>query len=717
MTGSDTAANMTAAAMPPRQIHPMDSSGLLLALLDLANDSAKASAQYEDQYVEWAAPPSTLRRLVSALVYRDETTMLHCRRVALLAVGMAKYLGWDEAAVGKLEVAALLHDIGKLGIPDHILHKPGRLSPQEQEFVLLHHYIGVDLLQACRIDREIVEIVWSAHTHGRGQADDRSSNRGCVSQGSRLLAVADAYDSLRNDQSYRKGKSHDETMRLLTEHSGKEYDRNIVSTLNRWIREEGQSFLAEEAGRRISDTLAGAVDAETIRQAGELSHVFSFLYLMESLYDGFCLVDSGQRFVVWNHGMERVTGIGALQIMGESWERRLLAFQDEKKQPVRDRDCPLQRSLLSGVTHCQTLQVEHRRQGKWREVEVQAIPLVDQEGKTHGAALLMRDTAGQKDTSGQYRELAMAARRDPLTGVGNRGEMEGKLARMFLARNQKQTEHPFSVIFLDLDHFKSINDTHGHAIGDRVLVNLARLLGDELYSGEIVCRYGGEEFVILCPETDLASAIQRAERLRSAVTATELAAPLQLGVSSSFGVAQVEDGDSVEVLLHRADEALYEAKRGGRNRTCYKSKGGASSSAQPASAAAVPSKPARPMAHQVEFETRVAADMVIHKLGGFINETKADLQKVEPNYVDMRIGRANLFGGWGKTLDKQPVRVELNISDAHQNGRWGSDMVTIKVLVTPIGKVKQRDVFDHRAGKLTRDLLSYFAVTQSLANY
>ncbi|MCA9056571.1 MAG: HD domain-containing protein, partial [Planctomycetaceae bacterium] len=333
------------APLAVRPVHPMDSSRLLLSLLELANDSAKASAVYDDHSIEWAAPPTTLRRLVSALVFRDESAMLHSRRVALLSVGIAKFLGWDEASIGKLEVAALLHDIGKLGIPDHILHKPGRLNPEEQEFVLLHHYIGVDLLQACRLDREIVEIVWSSHTHGRANGDDQSQLRGCVSQGARLLAVADAYDSLRNDQSYRKGKSHDETMRLLTEHSGKEYDRNIVATLNRWIREEGQSFLAEEGGRRIADTLSGAVDDETIRQAGELSHVFAFLYLLETLYDGFCLVDSDQRFVVWNHGMERLTGIGAQQIMGEPWARRLLAFQDEKRQPVRDRDCPLHKSL------------------------------------------------------------------------------------------------------------------------------------------------------------------------------------------------------------------------------------------------------------------------------------------------------------------------------------------------------------------------------------
>ena len=699
-----------APAPAPPTVHPMDSSRLLLSLLELAHDSAKASAVYDDHYVEWAAPPETLRRLVSALVYRDEAAMLHSRRVALLAVGIAKHLGWDEAAIGKLEVAALLHDIGKLGIPDHILHKPGRLNPEEQEFVLLHHYIGVDLLQACRIDREIIEIVWSSHTHGRSHGDDHSENQGCVSQGARLLAVADAYDSLRNDQSYRKGKPHDETMRLLTEHSGKEYDRNIVATLNRWIREEGQTFLASQGDRRIADTLSGAVNDETVRQAGELSHVFAFLYLLETLYDGFCLVDSDQRFVVWNHGMERITGIGAQQIMGEPWERRLLAFQDEKRQPVRDRDCPLHKSLSTGVTHCQKLQVEHRRLGKWHEVEVQSVPLVGAEGKTLGAAMLLRDMAANRNQNGQYRELQMAARRDPLTGVGNRGELEARLNRMFVAHNKEDAKTPFSVIFLDLDHFKSINDTHGHAIGDRVLVNVSRLVGDELYSGETVCRYGGEEFVILCPETDLATAIQRAERLRATIVETELAAPLQLSVTASFGIAQVEAGDDVEKLLHRADEALYDAKRGGRNRTCYRS---GASQKKPAKGdselCTAKSKKSKAFVYTATFQPRVASNMVVHKLAGFIDDNHADLKTAKPDFLDVRFGRASLFGGWGKTRDRQPVQVTMDISEPQQTGRWGTEVVTIKATVTPIGRVRKEEVFQARAISIMNELRAYLA--------
>ena len=108
-----------------------------------------------------------------------------------LAVGIAEHLGWDENQLRQIEIAALLHDLGKLGIPNHILHKPGRLSPDEQEFVLLHHYIGVDLLQACRIDKNIVDMIWHAHTQGRVVNEAEAEGREAMPQGARLLAVAD----------------------------------------------------------------------------------------------------------------------------------------------------------------------------------------------------------------------------------------------------------------------------------------------------------------------------------------------------------------------------------------------------------------------------------------------------------------------------------------------------------------------------------------------
>jgi diguanylate cyclase (GGDEF)-like protein/putative nucleotidyltransferase with HDIG domain len=683
--------------------HPMDTSRVLLSLLELARDSGQRALDPELED-DWIVSPWTLRRLLSALSFRDESTMHHSRRVALLSVGIAQHLGWNEDQLRQIEIAALLHDLGKLGIPNHILHKPGRLSPDEQEFVMLHHYIGVDLLQACRIDQDIVDMIWHAHTQGRMTSEAEGEGLTSMPQGARLLAVADAYDSLRNDQPFRRGKSHEETMRLMNEQSGKQYDRNVVAALNRWIRDEGQSFLVDPSGGSLSANLSAPVDDATVRDAMAMCQMFGFLYLLESVYNGFCLIDSDLRFAVWSHGMSNLTGVSTDQVIGENWSRKLLSFTDLKKKPLTERTCPVQLALSSAEISCQRLMLEHRRTRKWHEVELQSLPLCDASGRPQGVALILRSTTQVKGNQGQYRELQMQARRDPLTGVGNRGELEARLTRMLAARAEHKGDLPFSVIFFDLDKFKPVNDTYGHGVGDRVLINLARLVSDELYSGETICRYGGEEFVILCPETDLQQAIQRAERLRRTVEEAQLATPVELTVTASFGVAQIEDGDNMESLLERADQALYDAKRGGRNRTC-------SRTAQPRrrSSGEGGETQEKPFTHTAELQARVAADMVHYKLSGFVDDNGVRLKKVSRERIEMHLGVPSFLGRWGKTADKQPVRLVLEIGEPQQIGRWASQQVTIRAIVTPQGSCRSNDVFQARAAQVVQNLRAYFA--------
>ena len=124
------------------------------------------------------------------------------------------------------------------------------------------------------------------------------------------------------------------------------------------------------------------------------------------------------------------------------------------------------------------------------------------------------------------------------------------------------------MIFLDVDHFKGINDTFGHKAGDQVLVDLTRLLQNDTFSGEIIGRYGGEEFVVVCPDADLESACRRAERLRLAISKSSIGGIARLSVTSSFGVATTRLGDTVQTLFERADMCLLRAKEAGRNRTC-----------------------------------------------------------------------------------------------------------------------------------------------------
>lgn len=159
-------------------------------------------------------------------------------------------------------------------------------------------------------------------------------------------------------------------------------------------------------------------------------------------------------------------------------------------------------------------------------------------------------------------ELEHSASTDALTGLATRTALE-QAGRRELFR-QSRYGHPCSLVFCDIDHFKTINDTHGHAVGDAVLQALAASLADAARDLDLVARYGGEEFVLLLPNTGMQGAFRAAERVRKRI-AFHAVEPVG-GVTASFGVAQAELGEAWEAWVRRADTAMYEAKRSGRNR-------------------------------------------------------------------------------------------------------------------------------------------------------
>ncbi len=163
-------------------------------------------------------------------------------------------------------------------------------------------------------------------------------------------------------------------------------------------------------------------------------------------------------------------------------------------------------------------------------------------------------------------QLARNANVDVLTGVGNRRYFDQRAATE-LSRSRRHHQ-PLACVMLDLDHFKSLNDTHGHPFGDEVLRRLGQLLTETCRTEDVACRYGGEEFVILTPGLDRKAASGLAERLRRAIAAIELqAGGVSVKITCSLGVAEVDAStQSSADLVRRADKALYEAKRGGRNR-------------------------------------------------------------------------------------------------------------------------------------------------------
>ena len=177
-------------------------------------------------------------------------------------------------------------------------------------------------------------------------------------------------------------------------------------------------------------------------------------------------------------------------------------------------------------------------------------------------ATSMRDTV--KDALVRSEALEQAARTDPLTGLANRRAAESTLQRQ--AASVRRYGLPVSVIGMDIDHFKAVNDTYGHATGDAVIAGVARILRDSVREPDFVARWGGEEFLVVAPEIAGEAGVQLAERCRQAIAERPIAG---VPVTASFGVTTFGPQDSLDTVLRRADDMMYRAKQEGRDRVFY----------------------------------------------------------------------------------------------------------------------------------------------------
>ena len=198
-------------------------------------------------------------------------------------------------------------------------------------------------------------------------------------------------------------------------------------------------------------------------------------------------------------------------------------------------------------------------------------PLTEENGEVAHVCVIVEDATDvafyQQQLHQTLAQLEKANRTDGLTGAANRRYWEESLHREFLRARRYQ--QPLSLLMLDLDHFKRINDNFGHKMGDTVLISVVNCIRPLLRDNDLLGRYGGEEFGLLLPQTTLEGALEVAERLRKAVEALRFAAQPELRVSLSIGVQTLSgQHQQPEQLVNQADMALYQAKRQGRNQVC-----------------------------------------------------------------------------------------------------------------------------------------------------
>lgn len=692
---------------------PTDTSLVITHLLTLSEQARREQEACPESSI---IPQNALMMLLRAMKLRDPSIVRHGQRIAAISSGLAQQLGWEDCQRRALEVAGLVHDLGKIGVPEHILRKPGKLSSEEYDFVTHHHQAAVCLLQALQTSPEVITMLTLLHQNfdAAGVEKDELTGMGELPLGPRILAVADAYDSLSSPKAYRRGMTHEEVMQVLHDHSGSRYDGNVVNTLERWYEMDGHVLF--EQTDSFTEQPRQAVSHEQRNEIVVLSQILQVLYQFQMLYDGYFIADSSGRYCVWSDGMPGLSGRSPETILGRRWQPtdvQLAPITQTDRKESQPAEELIPQVLRNGRTQFGS-RVCNVSDSQQLSVDVHTMPVTCQDMKITGVAQLYRCKGGVRRRTREYAELKLAATRDALTGVANRGQLEIQLRHLIDDYHNHEGSRHLSIVFLDVDRFKSINDTYGHKAGDQVLVDLTRLLQNETYSGEIIGRYGGEEFIVMCPDTDLQAAIRRAERLRQAVQKSSVGGISRLSVTSSFGVATARLGDSVQTLMERADTCLFRAKENGRNRTCWEGEEGEEQDADSANS----SESNDPKLSEIKgrlvysdtIDVSTSLELTAIKLNAFLVACDVTVKSQEQGFLQLQAGRSAFMRGWGDTPDRQPVAIEVHFETQRQADSGTGRQKTVHfvaVTMKPVGRQPDPAIFESRCCGLIQEMRAY----------
>jgi diguanylate cyclase (GGDEF)-like protein/PAS domain S-box-containing protein len=287
--------------------------------------------------------------------------------------------------------------------------------------------------------------------------------------------------------------------------------------------------------------------------------------ILDNLHDGVYFVDRERVVTYWNKGAERISGYSATEMLGHSCSDHLLNHVTADGLPLCQTQCPLAACMADGLPREAEVFLHHA-DGHRVPVLVRGAPLRDASGAIIGAVESFSGNAATWAAREEARELRGSTQRDALTGVASRSFMDGRL-RAVVAEYAERVPAA-GLFFADVDHFKGFNDTYGHDVGDRVLRMVASTLGASVRSGDVVARWGGEEFLVLAYEiASRAGLAALGEKLRALVAASRLdLAQESATVTISLGATLLRRADSPESLVRRADQLMYASKGAGRDR-------------------------------------------------------------------------------------------------------------------------------------------------------
>jgi diguanylate cyclase (GGDEF)-like protein/putative nucleotidyltransferase with HDIG domain len=548
---------------------------------------------------------SIIETLALTIDAKDHTTHGHVRRVQAYAIGIATSLGIeDQEDLEALKTAALLHDIGKLAIPEYILSKPGRLTDSEFTKMVKHVEIGANILAPIRFPYPVVPIIRHHHERYDGTGYPSGLKGEAIPLGSRILSVADAFDALTSPRPYRNPMSVEEAMELIRTESGTTYDDLVVKAFLRvaeklapqvaqldtdrflnnthlpepepemaeeyklWLRKKSFSEIVRTQREiyslyEIFQTLGKSLNAEdtmriiSVKLKSLVPYDSCVIYLKrkktDTLYPALATGDFTEPLQKnWLRLGERLSGYAVafnqpVVNADPSHDFKNLPYLENPHQLVNSLISPLQfqGSAYGAIALYSTI----RNSEVYTEDHVRVMETIGSQ-----AGISIQNALSFES----YEENSLT---DPLTGLPN-----SRYMFMVFEQNVQKAQRlkeRIVVAVMDLNHFKAINDQYGHKVGDEVLVKVSQVLEREMRKYDVCIRYAGDEFVAFLFNADREMAEKIMGRIKKAVASLVIKVrsgkEVRLGISIGISLYP-EDGTNLNQLFTAADSQMYNDK-------------------------------------------------------------------------------------------------------------------------------------------------------------
>lgn len=509
----------------------------------------------------------TVETLAMAIEAKDQPMTGHSRRVQIYAAEMAKELGLEEGEIEALQTASLLYDIGELAVPEHIMLKPGPLTPEEYEKVKIHPMVAAEILERVKFPYPVAPIVLAHHERWDGHGYPHGLKGEEIPMGARILAAVDAVDAYASPRRHRAAVSMKEAVKLVSAQSGKAFDPQVVSLLKR-RQKQWEKLVAVPDHKFVDSIFAAQREGNSLfdltRKLGSSLDLDETFEALSPALQQLVELDS---FAVWieRDGMLHAEYVaGGLEKLFSSLKipmgRGLSGWVAANQKPIINGDSATELAHLGATPYVVfPSTVRHTL----------SVPLSD--GGVRGALTLYRNRnplfttedarivstiapklSGAIANGLRFLRVSGEAATDSMTGLPNVAALAAKIEEM---------KSPGAVVVCDLDGFKSVNDRFGHLTGNRVLEAVAERFRKSCRAGDFVARMGGDEFVILLADIGPREIAPRIAQFRDTVRATGRTLCHEDVLDASFGASFFPaDGRTSDELLKKADERMYRLK-------------------------------------------------------------------------------------------------------------------------------------------------------------